>query len=101
MRGEEQRVFVALIGLPLRAPRLSRRERRVGFSDALVERGLLLLHPVGTILALVSSLGARLAGLRIDVQQQREVGLEAAAGDSVERQHGGRAEPPSAGLIRE
>ena len=39
--------------------------------------------------------------LQIDIHDQREVGLQAAAGDAVERQHRVHAEPAPAALIDE
>ena len=47
----------------------------------------------------IAGAGARQAGFRVDIHQQREIGLEAAAGDALEREDGIHSQVAAAALI--
>src|SRR5579871_2543931 len=49
----------------------------------------------------VSRAGARQAGLDIDIDENCEIGFEAAAGYAIERQHSLRSQAAAAALIRQ
>src|SRR5438445_2850052 len=81
--------------------RLGRRQRAVSVADSVVELRFLLLHAVGAIPTPIARLGASLAGSQIDLDEQREVRLETAAGNPVESQHGIGAQSAAASLVRQ
>src|SRR5260370_27753231 len=62
------------------------RQRKIGVPNFLVESGVLLLHPVGSIAAQIPGLRAREAGREVDIDEQRQVRLQAPSGASVECQ---------------
>ena len=61
---------------------------------------VLLFHAIGAILAAIACLGAFETGGEIDIHEERQIGLEAAASNPIEREHGVGAEATAAALIR-
>ena len=78
------------------ALRLARRQRVVGLVDLAVELERLVVHAGFAVrLGFIAGAGPRQAGFGVDVHQDGEVGLQAAAGDAVQRRS--RCRRPSRG----
>src|SRR5437764_1244705 len=76
-------------------------QRAVGVADTVVEGRFLLFHSIRAIPVAVASFRPREAGDRIDLDEQRQIGLEAPAGDAVESQYRFRAQSASTSLVSE
>src|ERR1035437_671204 len=100
---------LALDGVDIGAPvdqldalRLARGQRVVGMVNLAMEFDGLVVHAGFAVrLRQIAGAGARQAGFSVDVHQQGERGLEAAAGDAFEGEDGIHAEVAAAALVNQ
>src|SRR5262244_3015476 len=79
--------------------RLGRGQRAVGVAYTVVKRRFLLFHSIRAIAVAVARLRACETCGQVDLDKQRQIGLEATAGNAIESQHRFRAQSASASLV--